>query len=184
MRAFVAIQLPDPVIDALGPVQDALNMGRVVPSENLHITLAFLDDQPEMRLEALHEELECITVPAFDQKFDGVDTLGGTSPRIACAVMDNNATLRILRDKVRGAARNVDITLPRERFRPHVTLARFRRDMGHDQTLKLRDVLAGLGGLSLPTFEVTCFALIQSQLLPEGPRYETLASYPLRLPTA
>ena len=46
MRAFLALDLPQETRDALIRVQADLPVGRPVPCENLHLTLAFLDEQP------------------------------------------------------------------------------------------------------------------------------------------
>ena len=56
MRCFLGLALPDPVLDLLERLQEDIPVGRLVPCENLHITLSFLEDQPEARLEALHQE--------------------------------------------------------------------------------------------------------------------------------
>ncbi len=65
MRAFVAVEVAGEVAAALVRVQARLRSGRPVAEENLHLTLAFLDDQPEERLEDLHGLLEQIVRPAF-----------------------------------------------------------------------------------------------------------------------
>ena len=57
MRSFIAISPSDDVKAAFAPLQRALPVGRPVPSDNMHLTLAFLDDQTEETLEELHEEL-------------------------------------------------------------------------------------------------------------------------------
>ncbi len=60
IRLFCALTLPDDVLDRLVGWQAALPGGdfRLVPRENLHITLAFLGSRPAAELDAIGGELE------------------------------------------------------------------------------------------------------------------------------
>jgi 2'-5' RNA ligase len=60
VRLFCALTLPDDVLDRLVRWQAALPGGdfRLVPRENLHITLAFLGSRPAAELDAIGRELE------------------------------------------------------------------------------------------------------------------------------
>lgn len=179
MRAFVGLPLPDEVIDALERAQSGLSVGRQVDPENLHLTLAFLDDQPEAALAALDEELGQITGPVPALQITGLDVLGGDNARLVFAAVAPDAALSSLRNRVRGAVRAAGIALKRERFRPHVTLARFRQRKAPGEAEKLAAFLTREGGLSFPAFTVSEFALYRSTLTPDGAVYDVLASYPL-----
>ena len=63
MRAFVGLPVPEPWIAPLVRAQGAVPGGRRPDADDLHVTLAFLDDQPATRLEALHEALEARPLP-------------------------------------------------------------------------------------------------------------------------
>ncbi|UWQ10062.1 hypothetical protein K3X41_08920 [Aliiroseovarius crassostreae] len=63
MRSFIACPLPETVCAALVELAGRVKVGRAVPEDNLHLTLAFLDEQPVEQLEALHGELEAILSP-------------------------------------------------------------------------------------------------------------------------
>lgn len=179
MRSFIAIPVPEEDAPALHKVQQALEVGRAVDPENWHVTLAFLGDQPESVLEELHERLSEIAVEAFEMRIAGVDVFGGRSPSVLHARAEASAPLTRLRKKVRAAARATGIDLPRERFRPHVTLARFRRRMTMLETQRIAGVLEAYGDLDAGRHEVGRFALYRSQLGQGGPVYEALAEYPL-----
>ncbi|WP_411351312.1 RNA 2',3'-cyclic phosphodiesterase [Leisingera aquaemixtae] len=178
MRAFVGLPLPDAALDALERLQEPLTVGRHVPAENMHLTLAFLDDQPEAALQALHQLLAEIRVLPLTLTFSGLDTFGGKSPRVLAAEVQKTPELSHLRDRIRSACRSAGIELPRERFRPHVTLARFPRHLEEGQVEKIACFLSGAAGFRLEC-EAESFALYQSTLAPEGARYDILAEYPL-----
>ena len=178
MRVFVGVPLEDAAIEALLPVQEALRQGRLVDEENLHLTLAFLDDQPEDVLAELDAALGEIRVPHWDMEFTGVEAKGGRRPALVWADVAKAEPLRQLHDKVRSAARLAGIDLPRERFRPHVTLARFPRSRSVD-TGRLAAFLGAWGGFRAGPFAVERFCLYGSTLTPEGPIYDVLADYPL-----
>ncbi|MDE4132710.1 RNA 2',3'-cyclic phosphodiesterase [Phaeobacter sp. QD34_3] len=182
MRAFVGLPLPDEAADALERLQAEIPVGRVVVGENLHLTLAFLDDQPEVALQALHQELSQIAAAPLRLNIKGLDLVGGRNPRILFAAVEPDPTLSRLRDQVRRAAERAEIHLPRERFRPHITLARFSRDMPNLQARRLGEFLQALGDFSLPDVQIDRTALFRSTLSPDGARYDILADYPLNAP--
>ncbi|MCZ7676931.1 MAG: RNA 2',3'-cyclic phosphodiesterase [Roseovarius sp.] len=182
MRSFVAIPVPETAVPALGDVQDAIEVGRVVASENWHLTLAFLGDAPIETLERLDERLHGLSVPAFDMCVAGIDIFGGRRPRVLYAGVVRSEPLARLRQKVRAAVRAAGIHLPRERFRPHVTLARFPARMTVLETQRIAGVLEGWADLDAGRVAVEAFSLYRSRLGPGGPDYELLAEYPLGQP--
>jgi len=179
MRAFLAIPVPEEAAPVLQDVQAALEVGRAVPPDNWHVTLAFLGDRPGDDLTRLHERLSEVAAPGFDMRIAGIDIFGGRAPRLLFAGVDRSEPLVALRGKLRAAVRATGIDLPRERFRPHVTLARFRRRMTMLETQRIAGVLEGWGDLDAGVVPVESFALYRSHLSQDGAVYEPLAEYPL-----
>ncbi|MEP4037655.1 RNA 2',3'-cyclic phosphodiesterase [Pseudophaeobacter sp.] len=179
MRCFLGLSPPDVVLDLLERLQDEIPVGRLVPSENLHITLSFLDDQPEHLLEALHQELVMVQASPLQLELRGLGVMGGKSPKVLCADVTPNEALTQLHRRLRSVIQASGIELPRARFRPHVTLARFGPRLRPEQLQKIEQVLQHFGGFASPAFTVDQITLFQSTLLPDGARYEALAEYPL-----
>ncbi|MHA6264840.1 RNA 2',3'-cyclic phosphodiesterase [Arenibacterium sp. CAU 1754] len=177
MRAFVAINLPDRVRDALARVQIMVPVGRAVARENLHLTLAFLDDQPDEKLEELHYALETMRHPPLDLMFQGLGCFGGDKPRLLFADVAAAPDLSELARTVVTAARRVGMTLPKGRFHPHVTLTRLGQ--GGEGADRLSEFLRAQGDIDLPGFTARSFGLFRSDLHPGGVRYTELAQYPL-----
>ncbi len=178
MRAFVAIDLPDPVRTALEAVQEALPFGRPADPDQLHLTLAFLGEQPNDLVEAAHQALEGIRFPSFETQLHGLGTFGDRQPTTLWAGLRDPTEVKALHDRLLPALHGAGIVLERRRFRPHVTLARFDRTGPPDHE-RLARFLARWERFPSPAFRVEAFGLWRSTLLKSGAVHDELASYPL-----
>ncbi|MFV0513329.1 MAG: RNA 2',3'-cyclic phosphodiesterase [Jhaorihella sp.] len=179
MRAFLALDLPRGTKDALTRLRAELPVGRPVPAENLHLTLAFLGEQPEAVLSDLHDELESVRALRFDLGISGLGCFGSRSPKILFAAVSPDPGLGDLRRKIVGAARRAGIALARERFRPHVTLARFGKGLPAFEAARLGGLMQAHAGLTVPPQTVAGYSLVRSILRPQGALHEELARYRL-----
>ncbi len=179
MRAFVAVDLDADLVDKISDVKNRLALGRLVPDENLHLTLAFLGNQSAAELERLHEVLCDVSLPAFFVSFRVMETLGGSTPKVLCLRASPNDSLQGLYVAVRNACRIAGITLERRRFRPHVTIARFGGGLSRNHEVRLGCFLSD----QLPNVEfrgaIRSFSLFESILTPERAMHHNLAVYPL-----
>lgn len=182
IRAFVGIPLPDDVAGALEAAQAGMPAGRPVSSENFHLTLAFLGGQPEPVLEDVHHALDAIRVPAFALRIEGLGIFGGPRPRVLFADIVPEPGLSQLRRKVLRAAHEAGIDIARERFHPHVTLARFADGLRGEDAVEMQAFVARRIGLRAGPFAVDRFVLYRSHLGRAGPVYEPLAEYGLADP--
>lgn len=179
LRAFVGLAMPDEVSDLLAVAQTGLPAGRPVPAENLHLTLAFLGEQPEPVVEDIHHALDRVAGPPLSLEIEGVGLFGGGKPRSLHARIRPDAALARLRASVQTAARDAGVSLPREKFVPHVTLARFSRPPQGEDLLALESWVGRRMDLRSPPFEVGVFVLYRSWLSASGAIYEPLATYSL-----
>jgi 2'-5' RNA ligase len=184
IRAFVALRLPEAVVGALVAAQAGLPEGRPVSPENLHLTVAFLGEHPEPVIEDVHYALATIRMPGFALMLRGLDLPGADRSRVLAAGVDPEPRLRHLRDKVVQAARGAGIEFPRERYLPHVTLARFNAGLRGDAAERMRDFVLRGAGFRAGPFAVRNVTLMRSHLGRSGPIYEELAAYPLAGGTA
>lgn len=179
IRAFVGIPLSDEVADALQAAQAGIPAGRVVPQENLHVTIAFLGEQPRPVLEDVHDALYAMRVPGFSLRIDGLGMFGGGRPRVLFAEVPSEPGLTQLRRKVVRAVHEAGIELQRERFHPHVTLARFGDGLRGEDAADMQAFVGRRVGIRAGPFAVERFILYRSHLGRAGPSYEPLAEYPL-----
>jgi len=184
IRAFVAIPAPLEIKPALIAAQTGLRTGRLVPSHNFHITLAFLGDQPDSAIEAIHDALSEIRHGEIDLALDGLGMFGRGKPRAIHAGIEPTPEIAALRAKVRRAARRAGIELASRRFVPHITLARFGKGMTRAALAELQAHVARRMGDVRAGFRADTFVLCRSELGGEHPFYETLAEYPLEADAA
>lgn len=179
MRLFLAVTPPEAVVAALERLQDDIPVGRIVPSENLHLTLAFLGEVAERDAEALHDALSDITGPRAEVSLKGLVALGDPRPRVIAAGAEASNSLAALHHKIRGALHVARIGVPRARFRPHVTLARLPKVLTDADAVRVAAFLAARGAAAPGAFVARALTLFRSHLGREGSIYEPLADYPL-----
>lgn len=189
MRAFLALPLPEALIPPLLAVQEAMPVGREVPEENLHVTLAFLGDVAEAELAELHmtlegqaldgQSLDGQALPGCRLRVTGLESFGGRAPKLLAARIEAEPGLVALQDCVARACRAAGIALERRRFRPHVTLLRFGAGLRGEALARLEQAVAGHVALTTGAETAQELRLVASTLTPEGAIYETLAAYAL-----
>ncbi|SEW09007.1 2'-5' RNA ligase [Aliiroseovarius sediminilitoris] len=177
MRSFLALPLPDDLAAQLAGFAGRLRVGRAMPEENIHLTLAFLGEQPVQALEDLNTELEVWRAPPATVDLAGLITMGGVVPSVLALKADG---VDALHNQVKQVIRRAGITLPHRRFRGHVTLARLPHTPTANDAPALGRALEAHGAIRYPTVTLDTLSLYRSDLRPDGARYQRLADYPLR----
>lgn len=176
-RAFVAIPMPEDAAARLAGLARGLTVGRRVPEENLHLTLAFLGEVSDAGLEELHDTLSAIRAAPVELRFEGLGVFGEDRPRALWAAVAPDPALLDLQRQVERAARRAGLAPEARRFVPHVTLARLKG--WREDAAPLARFLADRGGAAAPPVRAVAFSLMSSWLRPDGAVHEELARYPL-----
>ena len=179
MRLFVAIRMPEETAAAIARLQDEVPIGRPVPKENLHLTLAFVDERRPEEAEAAHEALEGLRAAPVEIAFGGMTVLDPARPQAVVLPVPETPALEVLHRAVMSAVRRAGIDLPRRRFRPHVTLVRLAGRPTPDEEARLARVLGRTSQSPVWPFTAREVVLFRSHLRREGAVYEELAAYPL-----
>ncbi|MBR2834085.1 MAG: RNA 2',3'-cyclic phosphodiesterase [Coriobacteriales bacterium] len=133
MRLFIAVQLPQNMLDALAETQALLRdtvHGRFVGSDLFHVTLAFLGEVDCMRIPEVTAALEegCRGHEAFETRLTHLGSFG--KPRYCTLWQGFDSTLKAtgawsdLAKDVRKAVKAAGFSFDDKSFVPHVTLMR------------------------------------------------------------
>ena len=198
-RLFAALAPPPEVRERLFAAAQAVAEAapesrlRVVPAENLHLTLRFYGEVPPETAHTLETQLRA----RFAAEADRLRERGALPPEIALprlAARPLTGQHRMVWAEVAegpgcagflaalaGAGERAALAagLPPERrpFAPHVTLARLRRRGARVPPEALEPVPRGALWPNL--FPVTEVVLLRSALHPDGAIYDAVASFPL-----
>ncbi|TAN49077.1 MAG: RNA 2',3'-cyclic phosphodiesterase [Rhodospirillales bacterium] len=177
LRLFVAIDLPEAAKTRLSLLASGLPGARWVEPKNHHVTLAFAGEVDEAVAGHLDQELAEIKGAPFPLEIAGVGSFESKGKlKSLWADVKLSEPLSILQGRVAGACARAGIVLESRKFKPHVSLARFKDQPSKG---KLGDWLMQNGLLRLEPLNVREFVLFQSHLGGSGPHYEALVRYPL-----
>jgi 2'-5' RNA ligase len=183
MRLFVAVSLPSDVHDRLAALQDRLRAARAdvswVKRDNIHVTLKFLGETEEKRLERIRSALAEVAQASapFSMDMAGVGSFGGRVPRVIwVGVTQGGEPLTQLAREVETAMARVGFPKEKRGFTGHLTLGRVRSPKNADALLS---ALTEAEAERFGAVEVRHFELIQSQLHPTGSVYTVVDTFPL-----
>jgi len=175
----VAVEVEDSaILDALVRVQAGLKGTgadvKTVERENIHLTMRFLGDVDEGRLEDVVDLVSGVGFDPFPMELEGIGVFPSLRrPRVVWVGLTKGV------EELTGIFNTLEPGLvemgfrPEGRgFRPHITLARVRSGRNRGQ---LVDEVLRCQGEGFGEFEVRRIKLKKSVLTPRGPLYTTLA---------
>ena len=122
MRLFIAIQLSDETKHLVTDVQDTFRYmkvrGNYSPSENLHVTLAYIGEYNDP--DAVLEAMERVPFSAFSITMDKVGCFGD----LWWTGFDESHDLETLAKNLRHALSDAGIPYDKKKFKAHVTFLR------------------------------------------------------------
>ena len=176
MRLFVALSLPEDVQQRLSGLANGLPGARWVKPENLHLTLRFLGEVDNLAAADVDDALAKIRSPGFDLSLNGIGHFGeGRKLRALWVGVDAIDELMRLQEKIEQALIRLGLPPEPRKFKPHITLARFKSNPG----TRLQAYLADHNLVRAGPIAIASFELYSSFASADGPIYRVEASYPL-----
>jgi 2'-5' RNA ligase len=184
MRAFVSVDLDglEAEIEALQrEFDDASGLDPVSPG-NVHVTLSFLGDVEEGRLEsvvtAIEDGVSESGVSPFEAEFGGLGVFPSREyVRVLwVGVREGDEKLARLHEGIEARTTDLGFEPDDHEFTPHATIARMGHAGGKDLLQRKLDELDPTVG----TRTIEEVRLTESTLTEAGPEYETIEGFPLQ----
>lgn len=194
MRLFIALDIDDCIREKISRfVEGVRNFSpdaRWVKEESLHLTLKFIGEQADEKVEAIQHSLAGISAGTLEIHFRGYGFFPNPkSARVFWVGMKAGVELGALATAIDDKMPALGISKEERAFSPHLTLARisggsgsprWRKGDGPNRTFQhLQEKLSALPEPEFGSMTAREFFLYQSQLSPKGSKYTKLARFPL-----
>ncbi|MDD5285386.1 MAG: RNA 2',3'-cyclic phosphodiesterase [Desulfuromonadaceae bacterium] len=176
MRLFIAIELPEETKRMLLELKRDIHSVRWLAPEQLHLTLLFLGEVEEGKLEQLCMALSEIRVEPFTLEIAKSGCFPGSrAPKVLWVGLESQPALNLLALNVTDAVSSTGIELEKRRFTPHITLARVKQPGSCDISCYLNPEIHA----KIRPVNVTEFVLFQSLLTQQGAIHQPIRRFPL-----
>lgn len=177
-RVFFGLELTEPVKTQLLALQGPVDGARWQSRDQLHLTLAFIGDVDRKGMEDLCRAASRVDAPVFDLEVTGLNTIGRPEcPRNLWAGLGDQPLLLDLQRQLSEQLASAGFDTGRSAFRPHITIARFRKGAGSVVRLLNRH-----GHDRFGRCPVNEFVLFESRQGPTGSIYTVAERFPLARP--
>ncbi len=185
IRSFLAFELPKEIKAVVSEVSEDLGNAmldiRRAKVENIHLTMVFLGNVHEEDIHPISQATEeiCIQFSPFNVSLKGAGFFSSRKkPSILWMGLDGNVEgMARFRDALQRELAPFGIKQEKRRFRPHLTIGRFRRGSRSDGHLD--KFVSRYRDLTSPVCYLGSLVLFRSDLNRSGAVYSKLNSWPL-----
>lgn len=179
IRSFIALPLEQSVRTRLSTLGRTIPGARVVPENQIHLTLRFLGDIESSRLGAIKEGLTQVNAAPVTVTISGVGHFPPRGmPRVIWAGVTPPAAINGLRTKINFVLKELGLPPEERNYHPHITIARLKNcPLG-----RIADFLTSNSLLQSPPLTIETFTLFSSTLSAKGALHHREADYPLLRP--
>lgn len=181
MRLFVALDVDPGILSRLQTLMNELRTTaadlRWMRAEGMHLTLKFIGEVADGWRPRIEQALGQITNPQpVCLHFKGLGYFPSPNrPRVFWVGVEASENLAPMAAEIEAALAPLGIKPEKRKYKPHLTLGRFRSQKG---LARLQEKIASLPSTEFGRQEVSTFLLYQSRLSPQGAQYTKLAEFP------
>ncbi|MEP1214477.1 MAG: RNA 2',3'-cyclic phosphodiesterase [Marinobacter sp.] len=174
-RLFFGVEIPEGIKQRLLWIQTPMVGARWQTPEQMHLTLVFLGSVEAQRFEDVREAARNLPLKPFELTVAGLGCFGHPDhPKNLWAGVHSVDELAELKGMLSQRLAFSGFALEKRAFRPHITLARFKKESS-----SVREVLQKHQAFHAGTFLVTTFALVESNIGEQGSVYQVVETFPL-----
>jgi 2'-5' RNA ligase len=185
MRSFLAFEMPVKIREIVSRTSKEMKKlpldVRWIRLDNIHITVVFMGDISEDDLMPIGEVVSkiCKQYGPFNVTLTGSGIFGSLrNPRVLWIGLDGDLTkMSYFRNSLQKNLKPFGIKEEKRRFKPHLTLGRFRKGTG--SIVDMDELLSEYQNITSPTCTVEELILFRSELKPGGAIYSRLEAWPL-----
>lgn len=177
MRCFIAVDIPDSLKEKIAVIQKEIDLPelKLVEKENLHITIKFLGEIDDEKVEGVKDILNSIDFPKFKIKLKGVGCFPNEKYiRVIWIGCLSNAFVALA--KYIGNSLSTIGFQKETNYIPHLTIARVKKR----PSITLFSFLERHKTTEIGNFLVEKIFLKKSTLTPKGPIYEDIHEISLK----
>ena len=185
MRLFIALDIPNEIRDRLSQYVDRIRRfapdARWTRIESLHVTLKFIGEVPDAKVQDIQTALAVVKAHPFDVEFKDIGFFPTPrSARIFWAGVSASYALPQLAAAVEEAVEKLGIPREKRAYHAHLTLARAPEGGASKHCFRLlQEKLSGEEPPQFGTMSAQEFFLYRSQIMRGGARYTRLQRFPL-----
>lgn len=128
MRLFIAInfdkEVKNQVLNIIDGVKGYSKKGRFVNKDHMHLTLEFLGEIPEDRLDDIKAAMNRINVEAFSIVLSGIGFFKRNDGDVCWLGIEENKNLKDLQEALHAHLKEKGFDLGSREYKPHLTIGR------------------------------------------------------------
>jgi 2'-5' RNA ligase len=180
MRSFISIELPENIKKEIFKTFESLKnsgyiYGNFVQKDNIHLTLKFLGNLSEEKIQEIQNKLSEIKLNSFGATTGEIGFFPSEKYIRVIWVDLVSDELKNLKKIIDDKLHEIGVNHDNREFSSHLTVARIKKVKDKENFLKKLKELK----VKKMNFDVDSFFLIKSELRREGPVYKTIKKFDL-----
>lgn len=173
MRLFIAVEFEE-LADYFTQLQQQIPEAKATFPKKFHLTLKFLGEVEENKIEEIKEKLKQVKFSQFKLKLGSTGVFPSESfIRVVWVGLEDGESIKQLQQNIESSLEGM--FKKDDKFHPHITLARIKfidSDKKEEFVSKIKEIQ-----VEPKEVNITKFKLIKSTLTGEGPVYEDLEEF-------
>jgi 2'-5' RNA ligase len=176
IRAFIAVDMPESIRSKIKNLQEGVDINglKFVDPAIIHLTLKFLGDTPQKKIDDVCRVLEAIETSRFEVTVACMGAFPNLkNPRIIWIGLSQDSKLERIAENIEDRLSKLGFEREKRKFTSHLTIARVKR-AGKNERRLIKDFVRENANIDLGKILIDRLKLKRSVLTPQGPIYSDI----------